>query len=137
MPHVTPEQLRRMIPPAMVALHDVLGDDGLLALVERYGGTRLSVPGRLDQDAPLAQVLPIEQARQLVERWGPTTLQIALCKTWRIHLLRQRRLSYDVVARRVGVSQKTVYREMGRDRSTFGSFGAGMSDRKQLGFKFD
>ena len=54
-----------------------------------------------------------------------------------MHLLRKQGLSYDAVARRVGSSVKTVYREMRRDRGIGVSYGSGLTQRTHLGFKFD
>lgn len=131
------DQLRRLLPQAMVELHGMLGDAGLLALVEAHGGTRVNVPGAMQPEAPLAKLLQLEPATQIAKRWGPGKLNVALCKTWRIHLLRGQGLSAEAVAHRVGVTHQTVYREMRRDRTNGNWFAVDMRQRTQLGFKFD
>jgi hypothetical protein len=99
-----------LLPPLMAEVHKLLGDEAMLALVEMHGGTRLPVPGKMLERHPLARLLGFEPARRLVEAFGPGTLTVGLCKTWRVHVLRGQGYSYDLIARRLGMTSYAVFR---------------------------
>ena len=98
------------LPPLMAELHAIVGQAGLLALIERYGGTRLHVPQTVLEGSELAQIVRLAPARRLAKSYGGETLAIGLCKAWRAHVLRRDGHTLAQIARRLGMTEPSVWR---------------------------
>ena len=110
-----PDDLHRL-PALMAELYEIVGQAGLLALIERYGGTRLYVPQTILEGAELAQIVRLAPARRLAKRYGGDTLAIGLCKEWRAHVLRREGHTLAQIARRVGMTEGAVWRLLNTGR---------------------
>ena len=94
-------------------LHQLLGQEAVSALVQRWGGVRLYVPTKFRPDHPIAQCISQQHFRTLVDHYGGETLSIprhvqAPIKKSAIIDLLDRSLSHRQIALKVGVSQRYV-----------------------------
>ena len=65
------------LPPTLRAIHDLVGRQATLALVERYGGTHVHPPCRYRADHPLVALMGAEAAERFIRRFGGVRLYIA------------------------------------------------------------
>jgi hypothetical protein len=107
-------------PAEFAELAEVVGDAGLLALVEAYGGTRINVG--MQPSAGMIDLLGDEAAGALSRVYGGTKLTIPLAKRWRVLIYLSRGLSADAIARRLNVGIDTVWRtkRLARERAARG-----------------
>lgn len=106
-------------PPAELAhLSAHLTPEQLLALVEEHGGARLYIPHQPPVDSPVARVVGLEAARALGAALGGNTIKVPAAKHWRIRCLKAQGLSYNQIARRLGIGQSAVHRNLHAARLT-------------------
>lgn len=98
-------------------LLSVLGEDGLLRLLEQYGGVRLYMPRRMPPKHPLAQRLGWETAQALCQFACSGELRVPTGRHWRararhaqIHALRAQGMSLRELARRFLLSERHICR---------------------------
>lgn len=72
----SPSVVRRL-PPTLREIHDLLGRQGTLALVERYGGTHVHVPRRCRDDHELAVLLGRGPAARFIHHFAGVRLYVA------------------------------------------------------------
>ena len=99
-PHWLPESARDIA--------EVIGVDGLLRLVNAYGGTTIRVPGRHG----LERVLTPQQHRDFVHTYRNLSLYIPRLpglKRLRALELAEMGCTRAAIARELGVSERTVY----------------------------
>ena len=65
------------LPPTLREIHDLLGWQGTLTLVERYGGTHVHVPRRWRNDHELTALLGREPAARFIRHFAGVRLYIA------------------------------------------------------------
>ena len=98
-------------PPAELEfLSSVLPGEALLALIEAYGGTLVSVPGRAARTSSLTKLLGFEATTALVGAFGGEKVAVPLAKAWRTHVYRERGETVVAIARRLSMSRATVQR---------------------------
>ena len=96
-------------------LLSVLGEDGLLRLLEQYGGVRLYVPRRMPPEHALARGLGWETAQALCQFAGSGELRVPTGRHWRararyaqIRALRAQGMSLRELARRFLLSERHI-----------------------------
>ena len=106
-------------------LHDLvttIGRPATLALIEAFGGTRVYVPVAPNQASPLVRSIGREAALALSARLGGSSatnvLKVPLARDWRILAYREEGLSYREIARRLAITEDTVWRHLQRAEQT-------------------
>ncbi len=72
----SPSAVRRL-PPTLREIHDLVGRQATLALVERYGGTHVHVPRRCRDDHALTLLLGREPAARFIHHFAGIRLYVA------------------------------------------------------------
>lgn len=67
---MTTEIEARYLPGVLQEIAELIGLPGTLKLVEVYGGVRLYVPKRMEQDHPLASLIGFDNAATLAATYG-------------------------------------------------------------------
>jgi hypothetical protein len=104
-------------PGLLGEVYDVAGAEAAMALAEKYGGLKVSVPAAPTADSPLAQCVGLETARWLGEHYGAESLRVPLGprdRTRQIEALVADGWTTADIVRRLGVADRTVARA--RDR---------------------
>jgi hypothetical protein len=100
-------------PGELRTLAAAIGEDAVLRLLEKRGGTSLYIPGtRLTPDAGIGNELGLDagQCERLRMLHGNNRLKVPLCRPWRAQLYRWRmKLSYSQIALRLGVTESAVH----------------------------
>lgn len=100
-------------PPAEVApIVAVIGADATLRLVEQLGGVRVKLSNKAGPTSMLVLAIGSDAQQKLAREFGAgSSLNVPLCKPWRVKVLRLRDgLSYSDIARELGMVESTVYR---------------------------
>lgn len=88
----------------------LIGAEATMALVERWGGTRIYVAASVTPECELAQVVGYEAARYFAERYGRDQFMVPVARRWRIMAYKTQGMTYAQIARATGSSERTVYR---------------------------
>lgn len=96
------------------SFRELLGDDDTLVLIEKFGGTRISVPMTMKDAHPLREALGERIFKKMVRHYGGSQLLVPLAKHWRIALYRHRGRTHREIARLVGCGESAVYRILKR-----------------------
>lgn len=97
-------------PPAEIKpIVELVGEAAALQLVEAFGGLRIEVPSRVSATGVLGRAVGVDAAQALVKACGGARLYVPLCKRWRGQVMRQAGASYAEIARRLNVSEQTVW----------------------------
>lgn len=86
----------------------LIGEPAFVALAEAFGGTRLYVPTKIDDQHEIAKAVGIDAARQLSRRLAPDQIEVPLARDLRARHYRARGLSQAEVARRLGMTENGV-----------------------------
>lgn len=105
-------------PPDLAHLTDRIGPAGVLALVERHGGTRIHIPKSITPRSRLALLIGETPARELSIWRGGEVIKIPIARPWRIRLYRAEGLSYPAIARKLGCNESTVHEHLQAGRMT-------------------
>ena len=99
------------LPGVLDEIADIAGRDAALDLAATFGGSTLHVPapGRVHRHA-LCHVLGDERARQVAERFQGEQVYIPQARRASVLRLRSQGLSRREIAKRLGVSDRTVRR---------------------------
>ena len=108
-------------PPNVRPLVELLGLDGALALIERFGGQKLWVRSNVNNSPgetswEVAETLGHAAAKALIQRYGGGELVVPLCKDWRTELYLHRGMPPAEVARKLGDHIATIRRRQKRAR---------------------
>ena len=96
-------------PPAELDwLTEIVGAEGVLALIEAAGGTEIYVPATLRDDHPLVAMLGAAAAAALAKERGGAAMRVPLAKTWRAWVYRARGMTHAAIARKLGCQDITV-----------------------------
>ena len=98
------------VPPEIQRLVDALGERVTLLLIELHGGTRLYFATGDRGDPLLERQIGKPAAQVLAGMFGRERFLVPLAKEWRGRLYRAEGMSYSQIARRLGVTEKTVQR---------------------------
>lgn len=103
-------------PPTSEVAHlvQLIGAEATLALVERWGGTRLYLPERPNPDGELWAVVGADAARYLSERYGREQIEVPGARQWRILIYRGRGMTHAQIARATGCTERNVRRTLAR-----------------------
>lgn len=96
-------------------LTELLGESATVALIEAYGGTRLTVPRRADGDVALRAALGDAAFLKLVQYFGGSVLTVPLARSWRARIYRQNGMTFAQIARACGVTESAVYKMLAGD----------------------
>lgn len=111
------------VPANLQGYVQVLGIEGTIALVERFGGARLYLPRTPQADGPLAQALGLEAAQRLGQAMGGgEAVKIPLAKKWLARHYRGLGWSVARIARHLRCSDTTVYGYLADDGSQLDLF---------------
>lgn len=91
-----------------VRLVQLIGPEATLAVIERWGGTRMYVPKNPAANAELVNAAGRAGAASLAEALGGEYLKVPRAVRWRILVYHRMGLSYAKIARRVGCTEKHV-----------------------------
>lgn len=108
--------MSKLPPPTREVAHLValIGPEATLALVERWGGTRLYLPKSSTSDSELWKVVGGDAARYLSERYGREQIEVPGARQWRILVYRGRGMSHAQIARATGCTERTIRRFLAR-----------------------
>jgi hypothetical protein len=89
----------------------IVGDEKTLLLIEKRGGTRVTIPSRrfsptsaLGRDLELTQ----DECKKLQQVCGGQMIRVPLLRRWRAKRLRREGYSYTQIARLLGTCEKSV-----------------------------
>ena len=98
-------------PPAELAwLTDAIGAEAAFLLIEKRGGTRVSVPKLRAAGSNLAAEIGEEATAALIRAFGDSSITVPVARYWRVQRYRERGLSYAQIARMLGCHEDTVWR---------------------------
>lgn len=93
---------------AYAELIEVIGEDGLVALANKYAGTRLYVPKKMYLTHELVGVVGVPNAKALAERFGPDVIRVPLARDLRAQFYRKQGLTNAQIAVRLGMTDNGV-----------------------------
>ncbi|MBN8916641.1 MAG: helix-turn-helix domain-containing protein [Rhizobiales bacterium] len=88
----------------------LIGAEATMALVERWGGTRLYVPATADPEGEICKAIGMDAAAYLSIRYGGEQFMVPVARRWRVIAYRSRGMSYAQIARATGCGERSVYR---------------------------
>ena len=91
--------------PTLIAL---IGEDGLIALAEAYGGRRLYVPEKLDPDHGITKAIGEERAAKLNRLYSLAYIRVPIARELRAVHYRKRGLSNGEIATKLGIVEPSV-----------------------------
>lgn len=98
-------------PPAELgALSRHLSPAELRALVEHCGGVRLYVPLRPGRGSPVVRAVGLAAAQRLAQGFGGQQLKVPLARAWLVRVFAAENLSQSQIARRLRITESTVWR---------------------------
>ncbi|MDT8446176.1 MAG: Mor transcription activator family protein [bacterium] len=96
-------------------LVSILGQEGALKLIQRFGGTALYIPHNPPQNHALSLVLGPEGAARLASYYGGENLYLPLGRQWlreqqrrMIHDLKAQAVPNNQIAQRIGCTSRWV-----------------------------
>lgn len=89
-------------------LEALIGEEALVRLAERFGGTRLFVPVKMTARHEIAQAIGVEKARLLSERLAPDVIRVPLAREPRARHYRARGMSNAQIARQLQITERGV-----------------------------
>lgn len=116
-----------LLPPSAREIADVVGLEGLVALVEWRGGTTIFVPVECGAGCELAEVMGMDGAQALVDTYAGSRLTLPLLHGHQTALkwAAARAMAADgksrwQIARALGTTERNVYRMLaGADEDSF------------------
>ena len=124
--------MTQRLPGVLGEIADLIGEVGALNIAAQKGGTRVYFPARVDDTHWLAAVVGIDNARKLCDHFavdgsgqrieiplfvGGSYKQFIRELSKRLHALDADGASEREIARKLGVSQRSVRRHRSRHRS--------------------
>lgn len=100
-----------------VQLSEYLSPDQLIALAETYGGTRLYVPQKADDDHPLVMIVGRDGYNKMREIYGHDTIRVPLCIALRINHHHAAGMSNAQIASRLTMTEPGVVKALARLRA--------------------
>ncbi|WP_242415066.1 helix-turn-helix transcriptional regulator [Sphingomonas panni] len=95
-------------------LLELLGPVAMIALAERFGGTRLLIPTTMHADHAIAVTVGLGAARQLSDRMAPDVIHVPLARELRAAHYRAQGQSHAQIALRLGLTEGGVLRLLRR-----------------------
>lgn len=90
---------------------DLLGPEITLALLEGFGGTLIRVPKDPPANThPLMEALGDAGVARLIAYFGGDRLAVPLARQWRFRVYLSRGMTRRVIARKLGVTENTIYK---------------------------
>ena len=86
----------------------LLGEDGLIALAEAFGGRRLYIPRAIGRDHEIAAALGMVKATKLTDYYAGAQLRVPLARELRARQYRAGGLSNGEIATRLGMAETGV-----------------------------
>lgn len=91
-------------------LVEVIGKEGVIALAEKFGGTRLYVPKTVEIDSEIVQAIGLDAAGALSARYAPDVIRIPLAREYRAVHYRCQGYSNAKIAVKLGLTESGVNR---------------------------
>lgn len=91
-------------------LEALIGEEALVRLAERFGGTRLFIPVKMTARHEIARAIGVEPARLLAERLAPDVIRVPLARELRARQYRARGMSNARIAVALGMTEGGVER---------------------------
>jgi hypothetical protein len=95
------------IPPEVRRFVDLIGEHATLLLIERHGGTRITVPA--GTKTQLALEIGDAASSALFGELGHERIKVPLAKPWRARIYRSRGMSYSAIARKLCCNESSVW----------------------------
>lgn len=95
-------------------LLELLGPAAMIALTERFGGTRLLIPATIQADHPIAEAVGLDAAHRLSDRLAPDVIHVPLARELRAAHYRAQGQSHAQIALRLGLTEGGVLRLLRR-----------------------
>jgi len=92
------------------SLLDLLTEPQFIAFVEAFGGTRVYLPKVMKANHPIAQITGVEAAEALTEAMGCGYIHVPIARELRARHYRAAGLSYERIARKLGMSRTGIER---------------------------
>lgn len=89
-------------------LVDVIGEAGLIALAEAFGGRRLYVPLRVNDRHPITVAIGVEATQRLCHHFAASIIRVPLARELRAARYRSEGLSNARIAARLGLTEGGV-----------------------------
>ena len=86
----------------------LLGEHGFIALAQAFGGTRLSIPQKIDSEHEIYEAVGEKNAARLADRYAGAQIRVPLARDARARHYRAGGLSNAKIARRLGMSETGV-----------------------------
>ena len=99
------------IPVELAFLSDHIPPEAVLAIVEAHGGNRIYF-AKKSEGSELEALIGAQGAAALAKAHGGETWRVPLVKDWRVRLYHASGMSYGQIARRLGMSDTTVWRHL-------------------------
>ena len=99
--------------PAPAEIHwltRIVGAAAALRMIEAHAGTRVYVPKDINQNSAARLALPLHEARRLGEAFGGEHILVPIARAWRVRIYRQAGMTYPVIARKLGITDRAVGR---------------------------
>ncbi|MBN9504940.1 MAG: hypothetical protein J0I69_02845 [Altererythrobacter sp.] len=90
------------------SLRGLIGDKGLIALAEAFGGRRLYVPAVLSDDHPIIQAIGADRAARLNRRYSNAWLRVPLARELRARHYRAQGDSNAAIAGKLGMTETSI-----------------------------
>ena len=111
-------EILRLLPASLRDMAEQIGVDAALLLADKAGGTRLSIPRSIKPGSALTKLVGIEIATQRVEILGGERPFIPFATKARLFHSYCENLSVSRIARRVHLSERSVYDHLKQIRET-------------------
>lgn len=110
-------------------LQALIGEEALVRLAERFGGTRLFVPVKITRDHAITRAIGFEAACRLSERLAPDVIKVPLAREPRARHHRAAGRSNAWIATRLGMTETGVEMIFNRARAAAKSNAPDLFDR--------
>lgn len=95
-------------------LLELIGERGMIALAERFAGTRLLIPIKMHGDHAIAQAIGLDAACRLSDRLAPDAIQVPLARDLRARHYRAQGMSQAKIATELGMTEGGVLKLLKR-----------------------
>lgn len=114
-------------PPSLALYVDALGIDNTLRLIEAHGGTTIWIPKGVNNSSAkrrkeLEDEFGAAMVKELIALFGGGPIEVPLAKPWRAELYKAQGMTMTEIARKLGLSYRTIKRRHAGDKSNAEQF---------------
>ena len=92
----------------------LIGETAFIQLVEAFGGCRLFVPAKLDEDHEIVRAVGMAAAKLLSSRYSPDVIRVPLGRDERARRYRAQGWPISQIARALGMTETGVHKLLAR-----------------------